>query len=1737
MNNEFYSTRFGVRGKVASVVLTASMLASSFTGLGATLVPTVTVEAANSYGLATKIEDGNILHCFDWPISDITAEMENIAKAGFTSVQTSPLQPHDASGTWYWLYQPIGFSVGNDLGSKEDLKALCAEADKYGVKVIVDVVANHVAGWADGRRKDYIQNGLTKDEYFHNTQYNTEAKNVDWGNRWQVTHCNIGMPDLNSEHSYVQQVVAGLVNELKECGVDGIRWDAAKHIGLPSEDCNFWPAVTAAGLYNYGEILDGPTNSGGDNLMVEYTKYIGVTDDNYSGEITGAIRDGKVTTNTGKWANRGVSQSKIVYWPESHDTYCNNGWTNGLSEDVMDRAFAVSGARADCQTLYLSRPFEKQHTAIAYNVKGSTHFTSAQVAAVNHFHNAMVGTKEYFTTGDNCFVICRGGGAVVVNAGGGSKTVTVPNGGGLVPAGTYTDEITGNTWTVTSSTMSGQIGNTGIAVFYKGGAPIGGGSVLASPASGTSFTDTLSVTLTASDATNLTYSTSEGASGAFTSGQKITVGSSTAVGGTVTVTVKGTGSDGSALSETYKYTKKDPNATTCIYFDNSSYNWSSVYAYVYTGDGASAKNMGAWPGVKLTEKNSKGYFKLDVSGFENGRAIFNDGTGSATNRYPADQEPGMQIGGSSKLFSANHKWEDYSDVVIPVPKDPDVTVDKASGTSFTTETFDITLSLSNATSGTYSIDNGPEKKFTTTTKVTIGEGKIADTDVTVKVTATDGSKTTNKTLTYTKKYVKKTTSTSASALTGKYATNPKGQLGGKGVTIKSASDFKDSMIIAQGVANDDPRIFRGSHEAPVYDTYALYAAWDDTNLYLGWQFTNVTDVVDPAQGYPISDNGKPWNGDIPQMIAFNLGKGKTADMSKGTLASGYVWGLKVGFETKIDALMCFSSKPKVGKPALFKTDSSGYFNYDYTEGVIDFTAGGISFNYEDGFFGSSITGIKKNGYEGYKPADLTSSASEWVDFLSLGHDKAQDTFYTMTIPLATLGITRSYLESNGIGVMHISTFGEGGISSTPMDMTFLDNATEPYTADESTSQEKADTDLVTVPLARIGAGGGDTPIDPDDPDPVTTPLQVNFGTDRSAPQLSTTALTIKGIGYGGTAPYKYEFSVDGKVIKASNTTATVSWTPTTAGQHTLKCVITDSTGKTATATKTFTSEGGDIIIIDPDELINSSSLSSTSISLGSAVTFKGSASGGTAPYTYAYYYKSSSASSWTTVKAYSSTTSVSATPSSAGSYQACIKVKDSTGTEVKKYIDFTVNGSGVVNNSTVSATTVTLGNAVTVKGAASGGTSPYKYAVLYKASSTSTWTTKQDFSTNASVSITFTGTGTKDICVKVKDNAGNIAKKYFTVTVKVAALTNNSTVSATSIALGSTIKATAKATGGTAPYTYQIVYKKSTQSNWQTASAYSTTATANIKPASTGAYQICIKVKDKTGTEVKKFFDITVKAALVNNSTLSATSIKLGDSITAKGAATGGSGYYNFAVFYKKTADSTWATAQAYKSNTTVTFKPAKATTYDVCVKVKDSAGTEVKKYFTVKVTSAALANNSTVSATSVSLGNAITVKGAATGGTAPYKYAFFYKASTASTWTTKQDFSTTASVSIKFTGTGTKDVCVKVKDNAGTVVKKYFTVKVTNAALTNNSTVSATSVSLGNAITVKCAATGGTSPYKYAVYYKASSSDTWTEKQAFSTTTSTSIKFAGKGTKDVCVKVKDNAGTIVKKYFTITVK
>ena len=274
---------------------------------------------------------------------------------------------------------------------------------------------------------------------------------------------------------------------------------------------------------------------------------------------------------------------------------------------------------------------------------------------------------------------------------------------------------------------------------------------------------------------------------------------------------------------------------------------------------------------------------------------------------------------------------------------------------------------------------------------------------------------------------------------------------------------------------------------------------------------------------------------------------------------------------------------------------------------------------------------------------------------------------------------------------------------------------------------------------------------------------------------------------------------------------------------------------------------------------------------------------------------------------------------------------------------------------------------------------------------------------------------------------------------------------------------------------------------------------------------------------------------LSNNSTLSADTIKLGETIIANAKATGGTGEYLYQVVYKQTTQSKWTTAQSYKANATVTFKPANAVTYDVCVKVKDSNNTEVKKFFTVKVTSDELKNVSTISAQTINLGNTVTVNAKATGSTGFYTYAVYYKQKAQTKWTTKQDFKANNTIAVKPAKATTYDICVKVKDDKGTIVKKYFTVNVTD--FTNTSTLSATEIKLGNTVKVSCSATGSTGYYQYAVYYKKTSDTKWTTKQSYSSNNTVTIKPAKATTYDVCVKVKDNQNNEVKKYFTVTVK
>ena len=601
-------------------ILSASLSAFVSGSLGVQAAESSPTVSANKYKLKDNIQDGVILHCFDWTYNDIKAELPKIAKAGFTSIQTSPAQPN-GTGTWYWLYQPISFSIGtNGVGTKAELQSLCDEAEKYGIKIIVDVVANHLRG-----DHNNIDNDLKPSEYWHTF-------------------------GIATENPYVQQKVCNYVQELKSVGVDGLRWDAAKHIGVPSEGDDFWKSVTQYGLYNYGEILGGPDDrsTGNEDIMKEYTDYISVTDSNYGKELRDSFNSGKAPTSSGNWSEKGISNDKLLYWGESHDTWSNNkdwGFSNEMSQNVIDRAYAVAASRNKVTALYFSRPSSTNKESIKMGEKGSTHYTSSEVAQINKFHNAMDGKADYYTVSDGCSVITRKDGGAVIVKGSGSGEVSVENGGGYAKPGTYTDAVSGNTFTITSSTISGTIGSSGIAVVYD--AEPEGPSASVTPGSTNYNTDELTLTLNCKNAKNAQYSIDDGAFVNYTNGQKITIGTNLAYDTVTTVTVKA--SDGKTTSdpETYTYTKVDPNAVKVVAYDNSSTKWSKVNAYFWSDDN---KEMTSWPGKKMTDKGNN-IFDIEVPDGAK-YVIFNNGD---------SQTDDLRIADGNKIYS-NGSWQNYSTV-------------------------------------------------------------------------------------------------------------------------------------------------------------------------------------------------------------------------------------------------------------------------------------------------------------------------------------------------------------------------------------------------------------------------------------------------------------------------------------------------------------------------------------------------------------------------------------------------------------------------------------------------------------------------------------------------------------------------------------------------------------------------------------------------------------------------------------------------------------------------------------------------------------------------------------------------------------------------------------------------------------------------------------------------------------------------------------------------------------------
>ena len=223
----------------------------------------------------TKGQKGAIVEMYGWSDQDIEKECEFIGKQGYMGVKVFPHHEQvmsddpftDQLNPWYFMYQPVSYSLQGRLGTRDDLRKMIKTCRSKGVRVYADAVVNHMTYNGmdlQNHRFDSDDAKLVGEKYSSGnspfwTPYKTyeinpytkrgtnalEYPKVPYGP--MDFHCQTlinnyqdfdnvmygwldNLADLNTESPYVRQRIADYLTDLFSIGITGFRIDAAKHM-------------------------------------------------------------------------------------------------------------------------------------------------------------------------------------------------------------------------------------------------------------------------------------------------------------------------------------------------------------------------------------------------------------------------------------------------------------------------------------------------------------------------------------------------------------------------------------------------------------------------------------------------------------------------------------------------------------------------------------------------------------------------------------------------------------------------------------------------------------------------------------------------------------------------------------------------------------------------------------------------------------------------------------------------------------------------------------------------------------------------------------------------------------------------------------------------------------------------------------------------------------------------------------------------------------------------------------------------------------------------------------------------------------------------------------------------------------------------------------------------------------------------------------------------------------------
>ena len=428
-----------------------------------------------------------ILHVWSWNFPTIAENMKQISDAGFTMIQTSPVNAcfspeggnvkilDENEGNWYHYYQPTDWTIGNNiLGTEEEMQVMLDSAKKYDIRVLVDVLPNHTAFNIDLVTDEFYAAVGGREKMFHSCG----LKGIhDYSDRTQCTLQGVGgLPDVNTENPLFQKYYMQFVNKLLEMGVRGFRYDTAKHIGVHSDpldtaagvtENDFWDVATGRkevlgvslalpydSLFVYGEVLQG-----GGVPEAEYAGYFGQTASSYGHVLREALwkRSAK-DIDLVSWYHSAAPEY-LTPWVESHDTYCNANESAGLTDAQIRTGWVLLTARQNGTPLFYSRPMnstrENYFGDNLLGARGNDEFFHPEVVAVNKFRQEMNGqTEDMKVSKDGEVIVVNRGdkGAAIINFALEANEVELPT---ALADGEYTDAVYGTTFKVENGLLKG----------------------------------------------------------------------------------------------------------------------------------------------------------------------------------------------------------------------------------------------------------------------------------------------------------------------------------------------------------------------------------------------------------------------------------------------------------------------------------------------------------------------------------------------------------------------------------------------------------------------------------------------------------------------------------------------------------------------------------------------------------------------------------------------------------------------------------------------------------------------------------------------------------------------------------------------------------------------------------------------------------------------------------------------------------------------------------------------------------------------------------------------------------------------------------------------------------------------------------------------------------------------------------------------------------------------------------